>query len=187
MRQLLAILLVIVTAPLAAQAPVKNFTLTDVATGHPVSLDQYASSAAIVVLFTSNECPFDSYYSDRIAKMITEYQGKVQFLLINSHLDPEESEEKMKLKSSAWSAPYLADKDQLAMAALGAKRSPEAFVLRHEKTHFGVLYSGAIDDNAQEPEAVTQHHLRNALDKILSGKHTGHHQVRGAGCTIRKK
>lgn len=185
MRPLLAILLIIVTAPLVAQAPVKNFTLTEVATGHPISLDQYASSAAIVVLFISNECPFDNYYRERIAKMITEYEGKVQFLLVNSHPEAEESEDKMKLK--AWGAPYLADKDQVAMAALGAKRSPEAFVLRHEKTHFVVLYSGAIDDNAQEPEAVTQHHLRNALDKILSGKQTGHHQVRGAGCSIRKK
>ena len=187
MRKWVIFLLTALSLSAAAQTSVKNFTVTDVVTQQPVSLDHYASSGIVVVLFTSNECPFDKYYVDRIAGLIRDYPGKVQFLLVNSHLEPEESEVKMREAAAAFQAPYLADKSQAAMTALGAKRSPEAFVLLHEKTHFTVVYSGAIDDNPQDPAAISTHHLKVALDNVLAGKHTGHHQVRGAGCSIRKK
>jgi peroxiredoxin len=189
MKNWLFLLFVLVSGALPGQSQVKNFAAPDAQSGQTVSLDQYAPTGVVVVLFTSNECPFDKYYTDRVAKLISDYAGKAKFLLINSHLDPEETGEKMKEKAAVWglSVPYLADKNQEVMTALGARRSPEAFILRHEKTHFAIAYSGAIDDNAQEPSAVTINHLRAALDSILGGKHTGHHQVRGAGCTIRKK
>ena len=80
---------------LKAQTPIQNFTLTNVVDGKMVSLDQYSSSGAVVVLFTSNECPFDNYYKDRIKEMISAYAGKVQFLLVNSYVESEESVEKM--------------------------------------------------------------------------------------------
>lgn len=189
MKQGLYLLFALWTGTSVAQTQVANFTAPDVQSGQTVSLDHYASSGTVVVLFTSNECPFDQYYADRIARLISDYTGKVKFLLVNSHLDPEEDEEKMKQKVAGWglSIPYLADKNQEVMRVLGARRSPEAFVLKHEKTHFSIAYSGAIDDDAQEPSAVTTNHLRAAIDSILAGKHPVHHQVRGAGCTIRKK
>lgn len=189
MKANLVILLLFMGFSAAAQPPVKSFTLTDVTHGAAVSLDSYASSSGVVVLFTSNACPYDTYYTERLTSLINSYLGKVPFLLVNSHLDPEESEENMKVKASAWpfKEPYLADKNQVAMSALGARRSPEAFLLKPVKGNFVVLYSGAIDDNPQEPGAVTVQHLRNAIDGLLAGKHGTHHQERAVGCSIRKK
>ena len=152
-------------------------------------MDNYASSPGVVVLFTSNACPYDVYYAERFAKLITDYSGKIPILLVNAHLDPEESPERMKVKSSTWSftIPYLTDKDQVAMEALGAKRSPEAFLLKHINNTFVTVYSGALDDNPQEPAAVTMNPLKDAIDKLLAGKVIPQKEVRAVGCSIRKK
>jgi hypothetical protein len=189
MRAILVTIILSIGFSTSAQTPVKSFILTDVTSGSAVSLDNYASSAGVVVLFTSNACPYDTYYTERLTSLINSYSGKVPFLLVNAHLDPEESEENMKVKASAWSyrAPYLADKNQVAMNALSARRSPEAFLLKHVKDNYVVVYSGAIDDNPQEPGAVSVQYLRNAIDSLVTGKQGVHHQERAVGCSIRKK
>lgn len=189
MKNFILLLLFVFSLDASAQKPVKTFTLIDMNTGTAISLDSYASFAGVVVIFTSNECPYDAYYTDRLATLIKAYSGKIPFLLVNAHLDPEESAEKMKSKATSWpfAVPYLADKDQVAMSALGGKRSPEAFLLKHVKENFVVLYAGAIDDNPQEPAAVTTQHLRNAIDNILAGKPVAHSEERAVGCSIRKK
>lgn len=171
-----------------AAAQVKNFTLTDVTSGSTVSLDQFSGRPGVVVIFTSNDCPFDNYYTDRIGRLVTDYAGKIPFLLVNAHLDPQEAEANMKKEAAAWSfrAPYLSDKDQQAMEALSARRSPEVFLLKPGTGGFQVFYSGALDDNPQDASAVTVQYLRDAMENLLAGK-PSLAPVRAAGCTIRKK
>ena len=55
----------------------------------------------------------------------------------------------MAQKFSSWSLPipYLADKEQMAMQCLGAKRSPEVFLIKKTDTKYIIVYQGAIDDN----------------------------------------
>lgn len=182
----IAFLLMVTVTHAAAQ--VKSFTLTDVTTGSPVSLDQVAGQVGVVVLFSSNDCPFDNYYADRIAALVNGYSGKISFVLVNAHLDPQESEENMKKEAASWTfrAPYLSDKDQVAMQALNAHRSPEAFLLKSIPGGFQVEYSGALDDNPQQAGAVTTTYLRDAIENLLNSKPQAA-PVRAAGCTIRKK
>ncbi len=189
MKSLLLITFLLAAVATNGQSVIENFTLTDVVRGTPVSLDQYSSARAVVVIFTSNVCPYDGYYADRLKDMIAQYSGKVSFLLINAHLDPEETAEQMKLASTGWaySIPYLADKDQLAMDAFGAKRSPEAFLLKHGNAGFVTFYSGALDDSPQEAAGVTTRYLKDAIDNLLAGKPLMNTTIRAAGCSIRKK
>lgn len=172
-----------------AQAPIQNFALTNVSNEQDVFLESYSSSRALVIVFTTNNCPFDKYYLDRLKILISNFNGKVQFLLINSHPGSGESADKMKTAFAGWNlpVPYLADKDQIAMSALGAKRSPEVFLLQNNSGKFMVVYSGAIDDNPQDPSAVTIQYLREAVDKLLAGKAIDPPAVRAVGCTIEKK
>ena len=189
MKLISLIYLILVAYEATAQGPVKNFSLTDVIHDTSVSLDQFSSAPAVVVVFTSNACPYDLYYTDRLKELITQYSGKVSFLLINAHLDPEETPEEMKKTASGWShsVAYLSDKDQLAMDALGAKRSPEAFLLLHAKGGFVIRYSGALDDSPQEAAGVSTRYLKDAIDNLLMGKPIENTAVRAAGCSIRKK
>jgi len=171
-----------------AQTQVQNFTLVNVVDSKMVSLDSYPTCSGLVVLFTGNNCPYDAYYTARVKSLVAAYQGKIQFMLINSYVEPEESIDKMKEKYSAWglSVPYLADKDQLAMNNLGAKKSPEAFLLKNSGGKYFLSYAGAIDDNPQVEKDARQNYLKNAIEKLLAGQ-SPDPGVRTAGCTIRRK
>ncbi|HRI80375.1 MAG TPA: redoxin domain-containing protein [Cyclobacteriaceae bacterium] len=187
MKSVLLLVVLCCTLGLQAQTPVQNFSLTNASDGGQVSLDSYKHSA-IVILFTSNACPYDTYYTERIRSLINTYLEKVPFILINSYQEPDESVEKMKLAIDKWNfhAPYLADKNQVVMEQLGAKKSPEAFLLSGSPGKYKIVFHGAIDDNAQSAEAVTTHYLKAAIDNVLAGR-SETTTARVVGCTIRKK
>ncbi len=178
-----------VSLTLTAQPPVQNFTLTNVADGTTISLNSYPACSGLAIIFTSNVCPFDNYYFDRIKNLINSYPEKIQFLLINSFQEPEESADKMKTAYSHWNlpVPYLSDKEHVAMDCLGAKKSPEVFLLSGASGKYKVIYSGAIDDNPQSAPAVTVQYLKSAIDKLLAGQKNDVATVRAVGCTIRRK
>jgi peroxiredoxin len=186
MKTLLVFVIVILSATVQAQE-VKNFTLLNTKDGKEVSLSDYASSKAIVIIFTSHECPFDNYYKDRIKELIRAYAGRAQFLLINANTEEQESAEQMAIHYTDLSVPYLADKEQVVMMNIGAKKTPEAFLLTSSAGKFTISYSGAIDDNPQAPTDVRQKFLKDAIEKILSGQKIETPTQRATGCTIRKK
>jgi AhpC/TSA family len=172
-----------------AQQPVQNFSLTNVADGNTVSLEGFQSCNGLVVLFTSNECAFDSYYTGRIKSLISNYKDRIQFLLINSYTEPAESIDKMKTKYTSWTpgVPYLADKDQTAMECLGAKKSPEVFLLKNTGGKYFIVYSGAIDDNPQVATDVKQFYLKDAIENLLANQKADLNNIRAVGCSIRRK
>jgi peroxiredoxin len=167
---------------------VTDFSGVNVVDDKTVSLTQFEKETGVVVIFRGNECPYDGYYTQRIAELVREYKGRIQFLLVNPYLEPAEDTDKMKMYATVWGLgiPYLADKNQSIMEALGARKTPEAFVLKNAGGKFTIIYSGAIDDNPQLPAGVKQKHLQSAIEGLLSD-HTQITSVRTAGCTIRKK
>src|SRR5688572_6272598 len=116
MKKLIGVFAVLISIVAQAQT-VKDFSLTNVITGKPVSLKTYPSCEGLIIMFTGDACPYDEYYRGRIAKLSRDYQDKVPVLLVNSHTDPTESPESMtaKAKQLGSTIPYLADKDQLLM------------------------------------------------------------------------
>jgi peroxiredoxin len=186
MKTLFAFTLILFNTALQAQE-IKNFTLMDTKNGKDVSLTNYNSSKAVVIIFTSHECPFDNYYKDRIKNLIQTYTGKVQFLLVNSNTEDQESVAQMAIHYTDLPVPYLADKDQVVMSMLGPKKTPEVFLLSSAGATFSVKYSGAMDDNPQAAKDVHQNFLKDALEKVLAGQNVTVATQRATGCTIRKK
>lgn len=181
MKSLLIILAFVSTAGFAQNQPLIN-----VADGKAVALEDYRGAKAVVIIFTSNVCAYDGYYSDRLKSLFAAYGGGVQFVLVNSYTEPEESADKMKAKYDlgSFGVPYLADKDQAWMKALGARKSPEVFVLNPD---FKVVYSGAIDDNPQLANAVKENYLRKVLEDVIAGRAMSVGSTRAVGCSIRSK
>jgi len=179
-------LLLFVSAIANAQVSVADFSLTDVNKKTVVALSEFKNLNAVVVLFTTNECPFDNYYKARVKALIDSYNGKVQFLLINSANDPQETPEKMAIHYTELGVPYLEDKEQVAMDLFGARKSPEVYLLKPEGNQFKVIYSGAIDDNPQVAEDTKENYLKNAIDKVLTGQKIEIENNRVIGCTIRR-
>ena len=50
-----------------------------------------------------------------------------------------------------------------------------------------VVYSGAIDDNAQVEKDVRHAYLSDAIDIMLANQTIATPEIRPVGCTIRKK
>jgi peroxiredoxin len=174
------------------QQKVPTTALPDVVSGKEIGLQQYANQKAVVLVFTSNYCPFSRLYEERIGQLISQYgQQGVTFLLINPNSETEREEEgeaAMKEKAAEWgrNLPYLSDKQQAWARALGATKTPEVFVLTPQGGKLAVFYSGALDDNPQVAADVSQAYLAQALDQAVKGKAATLPKQRPVGCMIKR-
>ncbi len=171
---------------------IQDFTLKNAVDGKEFSLSSYKSSQAVVVIFTSNYCPYAKLYEDRILDLAEGYQNKeVKFILINPN-NPDRSQieglQKMaeKARTKSFEFPYLSDSDQKVADMFGAEKTPEAFLLKNEKGTFRVVYKGAIDDNPQVASDVSQKFLKDAIDKVLQNGAIAKADIHPTGCVIRR-
>lgn len=170
---------------------VDDFTLTNAVDGSSFSLSTLKDSPAVVVLFTSNHCPYDKLYHQRIERLLDTYRKKgVKFVLINSNdsqRSPQNKPQQMaeKIKDLRWNVPYLVDDKQKVAARFGANKNPEVYVLQHRADKFHILYSGSIDDNPQVASDVSQPYLSEALDAVLAGKPVVVDETYPTGCMIK--
>lgn len=188
MKSLLVIILCM-AGYISFSQEIQDFTLVNIADGKNVSLKSFTNCQGIAVIFTSNECPYDEQYRQRIKDLNEKYRGTIQFLLINAHQEARENAKAMAQKYAGWgmSIPYLSDKDQIAMDCLGAKKSPEAFLLKKNGQSFTIVYQGSIDDNPLVNTDVDKAYLNMAIDQMLANKKVEVTDNRVAGCTIRKR
>lgn len=192
MKSFLFVFTLVFSFQLAAQnRAIPDFTLQDARTNASVSLADYSAKKAVLVIFTSNYCPFSKQYIERINAMHKTYAEKgVQLLLINSNSESdnqEESVEEMKKKATdhGFSFPYLADKDRVALDLFEATRTPEAFLLLPKGGAFELVYQGAIDDSPQLADQVHNPFLINAMEDVLAGRKVSRNYVRPTGCIIK--
>lgn len=166
---------------------IQNFTLTNAVDGKAVSLESYSSAPGIVIIFTSNSCPYDGYYLNRI-RTLAGFNSKIPVLLVNSSTETTESVDQMKNYADQCKlpVPYLADKDQKLLSSLNPRKSPEGFLLQKSGTDFKVVYRGAIDDNAQSEKEVKVSYLKDAITKLVAGQKIDVADVRPVGCSIKK-
>jgi hypothetical protein len=73
------------------------------------------------------------------------------------------------------------------MDCMGAKKSPEAFLLKKNGSNYTIAYQGSIDDNPLVTADVGKAYLSLAIEQMLANKKIEITENRAAGCTIRKK
>jgi peroxiredoxin len=164
-------------------APV--FTLPD-ARGGEVTLTPSATAATVVV-FTANGCPYALAWHDRIQQVARDYAARdvtvIQVVGNDETGHPEDSAESMRRRvdDGEIAGPYLRDVDQEAVAAYGATATPEVFVLDQDGV---VRYHGAPDADHDDPAQNAQW-IRDALDDILAGTAVRRPQTSPAGCSTK--
>lgn len=128
---------------------------------------------AIAVIFIADRCPQISQYLDRLKAIQTQFSSeKFTIVAINSQKSDRSFKESF-ADMKAFSAknqlnfPYLRDPTQEVAKSFGARVSPEVFLLDE---HAIIRYAGRIDNNADAPEAVTNHYLKDSISNLLSGK-----------------
>lgn len=186
MRGLLAIFLF--TTWVANAQVVENFELTNVVDGKTIALNDFTSSKAVIIIFSAHACPYNEYYLTRIKNLSETNKNKIPVIVINSSSESDESAEKMAAYATQNNLqfPYLADKEQKALAIFKPRKNPECYLLQNSSGKFSIVYKGAIDDNPQSPTDVHHSYLQSAIDQLLSGKKIEHADVRPVGCSIIK-
>ncbi len=168
----------------------QNFELMNV-DGKIVSLTDYYGAKGFIIIFTCNHCPFSVAYEDRIIALDEKYASLgFPVIAINPNdpkIQPEDSFENMikRAEEKDFPFPYLFDKDQSVAKYFGAVRTPHVFVLEVEKKLLRVKYIGAIDNNVDNPDAVTERYVEDAVDALLAKKKVPVEFTKAIGCTIK--
>jgi len=161
--------------------------------GKMVSLADYKDAKGFIVTFTCNHCPFSKAYEDRIIALHIKYAKEgYPVVAINSNdktIAPEDSYEGMIERSKEKNFPfaYLYDESQEIAKTYGATRTPHMYILKKEGKNLMVKYVGAIDDNSEDPSAVTKKYVESAMDELLAGKEVTTASTKAIGCTIKWK
>ena len=160
-----------------------NFELNDV-NGRKYSLQQEnPDSQATVIVFLGTECPLVKLYSSRLNEYSLEFSN-VSFLGINSNRHDSIEEIQSFVRRHNVNFPVLKDPGNKVADQLGAKRTPEVFVLDNK---FNVVYRGAIDDQysygVQQKEAKNTY-LKDVLNAISTGKQVTTANTESVGCII---
>lgn len=172
--------------PLGAEAPMRTTRMRSV-DGRRVSIDSVRGRYGTLVIFTCNHCPWAQAWEARITAIGNEYMDRVGVIAINPN-DPTEypddgfEEMQRRARAAGMRFPYVVDETSDVARAFGATRTPEVFLFDRNGR---LVYHGAVDDNAHEPEAVQQHYLRDALAALVAGRAPSPAETRAMGCTIK--
>ena len=158
-----------------------------------VSLSDFKSAKGFIVIFTCNHCPYAKAYEDRIIALDKKYK-KLGYPVIainpnDPDVQPQDSFKEMQIraKDKQFTFPYLLDEGQKIYPKYGATKTPHVFILKKEKAGNIVQYIGAIDNNFEDENDVSDKFVQNAVDSLIENKPIKTKNTVAIGCTIKVK
>jgi len=174
--------------PLGTAAP--SFSLPD-RNGKLVSLADFASAPALLVVFWCNHCPYARHVRPEFVSLAREYQARGAAVVAISANDvvafPEDGPERMteETRAHGYTFPYLYDETQETAKAYRAACTPDFFLFDGRRR---LVYRGQMDDSRPgNGKPLNGADLRAALDAALAGKPVASRQKPSIGCNIKWK
>ena len=177
------------TLEIDQKMPVQNYKVKSTE-GDFISLNDNIKNNGILVVFTSNKCPFVVMWEDRYKLIEDEcLKSDIGMVYINSNesrRDGDDSIDKMKehAKKMGYNYPYLIDRNSKIANSFGAKTTPHIFLFNKNKK---LIYKGAIDDNYQSIKNVKEKYLINAITQLKNKKEIKINTTKAIGCSIKRK
>ncbi len=172
--------------PLGTAAP--DFTLINVDSCE-VSLADFKSSKALLVMFLCNHCPYVVHLADHLARFGAELmpQGLAIVAISSNHVPnyPADSPEQMvaEAEERGYPFPYLYDETQEVAKAYRAACTPDFFLFDKNQK---LVYRGQFD--ASRPgngKPITGEDLSRAVQAVFAEKDPIATQVPSVGCNIK--
>ena len=147
---------------------------------------EWESRSAVVIFFTTTECPLSNGYIPEMNRIQKEYAARnVAFYAVEVDTTIADRDVRNHAKDFAIAYPVLIDKQQTLVRLTGATATPEVAVLSNKGA---LLYIGRIDNRVedfdQHRNVITEHDLRNALDAVLAGRTVPPASTKIVGCAI---
>ncbi|MCB9034895.1 MAG: thioredoxin family protein [Chitinophagales bacterium] len=167
-----------------------DFSLKNV-DGKMVSLADYPDAKGFIIAFTCNHCPYSIAYEDRIIALDAKYKPLGYPVIAINPNDPavneDDSFDKMvvRAKEKGFTFPYLFDDGQKIFPQYGATKTPHMFVLNKEDGKNIVRYIGAIDNNYENADDVSEKYVEAAVDALLAGEPVKTETTAAVGCGIK--
>jgi Redoxin len=174
--------------------PKPDLKMPDVA-GKEIDLAGVKRTNGTLVIFSCNTCPFvvgsdgsagwEGRYPDLGASC---REAQVGMVLVNSNEAKREAGDSFEdmrghYKQASYNCHYVLDKDSQLADAFGARTTPHVFLFDKNNK---LVYKGAIDDNVDDPKAVTKHWLKDALKALSTGVAIETSTTRNLGCSIKR-
>jgi len=156
-----------------------------------VSLADFDQAKGFIVIFTCNHCPYAQAYENRIIALDKKYAPLgYPVIAINPNdpaVQPQDSMEEMKKRAAekGFTFPYLLDLGQHIYPQYGATKTPHVFILEKANGANIVKYIGAIDNNYENENDVTERYVETAVDALLAGTEIKQPKTLAIGCTIK--
>ncbi len=158
---------------------------------------EWATSKALVIVFTCDHCPTAQLYEGRIKTIAADYANKSVALVAIQPNNPKairldelgytdvgDSFRDMKIRADYrhFNFPYLYDGDTQTVARqFGPAATPHVFVFDSSRH---LRYDGRIDDSVRE-NLVKRHDLREAIDSVLAGRPVAVTHTPSIGCSTK--
>ena len=168
-----------------------EFSLPDVVGGQTVSLNTFAGTKALLVMFISPHCPFVKHVQEELARVGRDYASRDLGIVAISANDaenyPEDSPPRLKEMAErlGFGFPFCYDESQEIARAYDAACTPDFFLFDASRN---LVYRGQLDSSRPGNEIpVTGIDLRLALDAVLSDLAVDSNQRPSIGCNIKWK
>ncbi len=173
--------------PLGTPAP--DFSLPEPATGQTLSLSDFQSALALLVMVICNHCPFVKHIRQGLIQFAHDYQPKGLAIVAISANDvanyPDDRPAKMAEEAKTYPFPYLYDESQATAKAYHAACTPDFFLFDADRQ---LVYRGQFDGSRPGNNLpVTGNALRAAADAVLTGQPISPEQKPSIGCNIKWK
>lgn len=151
--------------------------------GQQIPLD---GKKATVIVFVSHDCPIANDSQPDLQKIYTKYKNK-RINFVGIYIDPRLTAITVQKHKSDFKFTYdqSIDKTHALVNHLGAKITPEAFVLDSKGK---IKYRGRINnmygDLGARRKTITSHDLDQAIATVLAGKSPNPQKTTPYGCII---
>ena len=158
--------------------------------GRTITLADYRPQKGLIVVFTSNHCPFSKAYEDRLIALDRVFapQGYPVLAIMpnDTAVYEDDSFERMKARArdKNYPFPYGIDETRIAKA-FGATRTPQVYVLKQVNRQFILEYVGTIDDSPQDSVGVKRRYVEEAVRSLLAGQPVQSPITKPIGCAIK--
>jgi hypothetical protein len=156
--------------------------------GRMLAIGETAGKKGTLVIFSCNHCPFVKAWEQRMTAIGNDClkQG-IGAICINANdtaafPDDDMSRMKEQARAAGYAFAYVMDATSEVARAFGATRTPEAFLFDAAGK---LVYHGAIDDNAHQPDKVEKHYLQDAVAALLAGREPPVKETSSVGCSIK--
>ncbi len=174
--------------PVGSSLPLPDQSMEEVS-GRNLSLSNLTKENGLLVIFSCNTCPWVLRWQDRMLSLASlADENNIGIVALNSneaYRDRGDDLEDMikHAEKAGYNFPYLLDEGHIMADVFGATRTPQVFLFNAD---LELVYTGAIDDNANNANGVRNFYVQKAIEAILTGAVIETPSSALVGCTIKR-